>query len=94
MRIRRRRILFEPICCQRSIWCLRCDGIINAQGGPIPSADVLQAMLQVAHLRHLPFRADLDAEAARQRLTQHDTRIRIFQLAAPIPNAVFITIGD
>src|SRR6266850_656192 len=26
------------------IWCLRCDGAINAQGGPIPSAALLQAM--------------------------------------------------
>jgi hypothetical protein len=26
------------------IWCLRCDGSINAQGGPIPSAAVLQQM--------------------------------------------------
>jgi hypothetical protein len=26
------------------IWCLRCDGSINAQGGPIPSAAVLQSM--------------------------------------------------
>ena len=30
------------------------------------SRDVLQAMLQVAHLRHLPFRRDLDAEQARR----------------------------
>jgi hypothetical protein len=26
------------------IWCLRCDGAINAQGGPIPSAAQLQQM--------------------------------------------------
>ena len=26
------------------IWCLRCDGSINAQGGPLPSADVLRNM--------------------------------------------------
>ena len=36
-------------------------------GAGATSRDVLQAMLQVAHLRHLPFRADLDAEAARRR---------------------------
>lgn len=30
------------------------------------SRDVLRGMLQVAHLRHLPFRADLDADAARR----------------------------
>ena len=30
------------------------------------SRDVLLGMLQVAHLRHLPFRADLDADAARR----------------------------
>lgn len=35
-------------------------------GAGATSRDVLQAMLQVAHLRHLPFRADLDAEAARR----------------------------
>ena len=31
------------------IWCLRCDGSINAQGGPIPSAAVLQQMFPDVH---------------------------------------------
>jgi len=36
-----------------------------ALGQHATSRDILQATLQVAHLRHLPFRRDLDANAAR-----------------------------
>jgi hypothetical protein len=31
------------------IWCLRCDGSINAQGGPLPSADIIRQMFPDIH---------------------------------------------
>lgn len=37
-----------------------------ALGQHATSRDIMQAVLQVAHLRHLPFRRDLDADSARR----------------------------
>jgi carboxypeptidase family protein/TonB-dependent receptor-like protein len=31
------------------IWCLRCDGSINAQGGPLPSPDLVRQMFPDIH---------------------------------------------
>src|SRR5712691_401478 len=50
------------------IWCLRCDGTINAQGGPIPSAAQLQQMFPDIHdastWNHAPLAAMRSATGA------------------------------